>query len=356
MALVRRYLDDYSATATSVRTPAEIPAGSSQESATGNTAAGNFAAGNFAAGSMFVHEMETNVIALLIVSRDGDASSYARGILEGLLKTLGPGREPMLGIGYGRPVADAVSSYRSLEEARHALERAGRYGSPAMVSYDEIPPSQARWRYSLLTESRLINLVKSNRREELSALLAEVAEDNQAGAVDERLRYLADAFRGTVFRILNDPEYERLVSDPGLKEELDKSGRLNTHGELFSWYEALLLRLCAAIHDAEGRKEDPMGRAMAAYLEARVFDPQFNFCQFAEHFHLAEAPMSRLFKELTGATFSQYVERLRMEQARSLLLSSQRSVAEVASEVCYSSPQAFRRAYKRYFGELPGTR
>ena len=62
------------------------------------------------------------------------------------------------------------------------------------------------------------------------------------------------------------------------------------------------------------------------------------------HFH-------RIFKALVGETLNQYVTRLRLEKAATLLISNPKSsITEIAFDCGFSSSAAFARAFKEAFG------
>lgn len=64
--------------------------------------------------------------------------------------------------------------------------------------------------------------------------------------------------------------------------------------------------------------------------------------------------LNQMFQRLLGETVFEYVQRLRLERARSLLSpDSGRSITEVAHEVGYSDSTSFSRAYHSRFGRVP---
>ena len=67
------------------------------------------------------------------------------------------------------------------------------------------------------------------------------------------------------------------------------------------------------------------------------------------HFYL-----SRIFSTQTGQTITQYLRRLRMEKAATLLKSREYNVTEVALEVGYNSLSHFSAAFQETFGCCPG--
>lgn len=69
--------------------------------------------------------------------------------------------------------------------------------------------------------------------------------------------------------------------------------------------------------------------------------------------NLSGAYLSRLFREKTGVTFSEYLLRTRMEYAGGLLRGSDNKTYEVSDLVGYDSPRNFSRAFKKYYGMTP---
>ena len=63
--------------------------------------------------------------------------------------------------------------------------------------------------------------------------------------------------------------------------------------------------------------------------------------------------LSRRFKQAVGMTTGEYLNNLRVEEARSLLHHSNLSVAEVGWSVGYNNPSAFSRQFRRQVGVTP---
>ena len=61
----------------------------------------------------------------------------------------------------------------------------------------------------------------------------------------------------------------------------------------------------------------------------------------------------KIFKKATGMTFVEYVNRLRIEKAKNLLLNPNKRVSEVAFEVGFESLAQFNRSFKKYVGATP---
>ncbi|HZY98261.1 MAG TPA: GlxA family transcriptional regulator [Candidatus Baltobacteraceae bacterium] len=73
----------------------------------------------------------------------------------------------------------------------------------------------------------------------------------------------------------------------------------------------------------------------------------------AERVDLSPRHFTRKFKDLFGVTPADFVEELRLDEARWLLVNAADSIAKVAENVGYSSDDTFRRAFERRFGVAP---
>lgn len=71
------------------------------------------------------------------------------------------------------------------------------------------------------------------------------------------------------------------------------------------------------------------------------------------HSRLAERTLKRRFKASTGLTLMDYLQNLRIEEARRLLETSKRSADAISADVGYEDASFFRRIFKRRTGLTP---
>lgn len=75
--------------------------------------------------------------------------------------------------------------------------------------------------------------------------------------------------------------------------------------------------------------------------------------EVAERFHFTQQYFSRYFKKYTGQTFTEYVMRYRVQQARKELLESDKRIVDIALENGFSEERRFIAAFKRFYQETP---
>jgi len=73
----------------------------------------------------------------------------------------------------------------------------------------------------------------------------------------------------------------------------------------------------------------------------------------AKHIHLSIFYFSRLFKEKTGVTYTEYLIELRLEKSKMLLLTTNDTVASIAKRVGYAETNSFSRLFKSRVGISP---
>ena len=83
------------------------------------------------------------------------------------------------------------------------------------------------------------------------------------------------------------------------------------------------------------------------------YDEEISLEQVANRCFLNQAYFSRIFKQCTGATFTDYLIELRMEKAKELLAQGTYKVYEVSQRVGYKSEKYFFRIFKQYMGCSP---
>lgn len=75
--------------------------------------------------------------------------------------------------------------------------------------------------------------------------------------------------------------------------------------------------------------------------------------QVAEAVHTSLFYFCKLFRKVTGTTFTEFVSRTRVEKAKNLLLNPNLRISEIAYAVGFQSLTHFNRVFKKVVGESP---
>lgn len=100
-------------------------------------------------------------------------------------------------------------------------------------------------------------------------------------------------------------------------------------------------------------EETPMPVRKAVEFIERHLDEHLGLDEVAVQSGLSVSQFCKVFKETTGITFTEHVNRRRIEWARRELLRPGARVTEVAYKVGFTSLSQFNRSFLRFVGEAP---
>ncbi|MFC4596694.1 response regulator transcription factor [Cohnella hongkongensis] len=89
-----------------------------------------------------------------------------------------------------------------------------------------------------------------------------------------------------------------------------------------------------------------------AYIEANV-ERNFSLKNIADHLHISESYLSKLFKSKTSYTFLEYCTNYRIKKAAELLMDERNKVYEIADKVGYPDSRYFSTLFKKQIGLTP---
>lgn len=102
----------------------------------------------------------------------------------------------------------------------------------------------------------------------------------------------------------------------------------------------------------EDEAESPMIRRARAYIYANQADP-IDLDKVATAMHVSTFYFCKMFKKATGLTFTDYLSRVRVEKAKTLLLNPHLRISEIAYDVGFQSLTHFNRMFRKIVGQSP---
>lgn len=91
-----------------------------------------------------------------------------------------------------------------------------------------------------------------------------------------------------------------------------------------------------------------------AFVRKNLAKDTLSIPTLSHEFAMSESTLLRQLKRLTGLSTVQYLQEMRLDEARRLLeIRSSDSIAQIASKVGYEEVRSFSRIFKQRFGKLP---
>lgn len=93
-------------------------------------------------------------------------------------------------------------------------------------------------------------------------------------------------------------------------------------------------------------------QALIAHLPASC-DHQWTLAEMADHCGIQRTQLGKIFQKLTGSTPMEYLFRIRMEHAKTLLRETDIKIIDIAFECGYGTSQYFANTFKQATGATP---
>jgi AraC-like DNA-binding protein len=257
-------------------------------------------------------------------------------------------------IAIGKPVSSVVDIPIQYEEAMQALGYRKFDNENQIIDLESIELEQGKSEsnYPFVLEREIIQLIRTGQQQEaeqsieafLNSMLDRGAKeiDVQQGML-QLLGSILHAVRasgmdpGRVFHSVN--LYEQLTQIREPKKVLD-------------WFNRTIIR--TFIHELEERSDAQLKKVVETamiYLQKNYMkDISLDSC--ADHTGLNSVVLSKLFKQVTGKNFIDYLTELRIEKAKELLRETDLKITDVAAEVGYQQTY-FNRIFKKQEGITP---
>ncbi len=85
------------------------------------------------------------------------------------------------------------------------------------------------------------------------------------------------------------------------------------------------------------------------------YSRQLTLPEIAAQFGISESSLTKKIKIFTNMTFKEYLTKTRIEEAKSLLISSEKSITEIAYECGYNNSNFFGDVFKKAVGMSPSS-
>ena len=213
----------------------------------------------------------------------------------------------------------------------------------------------ARLKQALLNE--MLYSSADRTEDAAEAWLSELYRTRGDGAVQEMIN-LTFAIRnmlewlGGEYRDLEE-EQKKIIQEMNLNlvSGLYKAGSEGEAKELFKSYVGKFQNLCrtGSLSNSHALVE------MAKKVIEQQMEQKLSLEMVAREIYISPFYLCRIFKKHTGENFGDYVTRIRLREAKKLLLSTNETIDEIAHRVGYDEPNSFRRMFKKRVGISPGS-
>jgi AraC-like DNA-binding protein/ligand-binding sensor protein len=136
------------------------------------------------------------------------------------------------------------------------------------------------------------------------------------------------------------------------KNPLFPSEKYNAVVRLLSFFADQLSALSNQLMTEKSNAEPPLVLRARDYIDKHKTE-ELSLADVAKAAAASVFHFCKVFHKATGLTFTDYVARVRLEDARNRLLNPNLRISEIAYDVGFQSLTQFNRTFKRVFGQSP---
>lgn len=197
---------------------------------------------------------------------------------------------------------------------------------------------------------KLYAYVEINDTDKLSEALEQLRQALCGSSyTPERIKVLcitaAMDIKNRLIKNIGDKKTEQFIND----EFIAKIGETSS---LFDIIEMLRSTLCDLSCTYFGRTTKSTMERVVQYIQSN-YSRELRLEQLANIFGYNSAYLGKVFHQYTGENFNNYLDRIRITEAKRLLLLNEYKVYEVAEMVGYSNINYFHNKFKKYVGVSP---
>lgn len=261
-----------------------------------------------------------------------------------------------IGLGGGKKDMDGVPYAYS--EAKRALSHKITFGRQRIIDHRDIATlnQMDTTRYLPLLETIIQNFKQgaAGWPSELTQLFERFKEDRIS---IQYLTSLLSNFNYQIQQEMNKLSYDYVEvwnSGASLLSEIEDA-RFESLDDIFAhvmdWLKNKELRL-QQIRDNHQYRESMIH--IKKYIESNYHNVDLSLNHLSGLFHIQPSYLSRMFKEELGEKFVDYLVKVRIHHAKSMLAETDEPIQSIAQKVGYTHVVSFTRAFKKITGIPPG--
>ncbi len=254
-------------------------------------------------------------------------------------------------------VGKKVSGFRELHESICSIDqcksRLFYRNSASVIIYDEIREETFCKAYE--DNGAVIRIIAAFRKNDMGKLIKEVDDltehFEQLKMVPEIALIHLDSIMASVVQILN----ERSDDTADVLEQYARYKKV--HDKLDLYELALFVKeFCLFCNEFSllKQKNDTLDLVdkVARFVDGNYMEP-IRITDIAERFYVNSAYLGQQFSKKKGCSLNHYINMVRIEKAKELLLNTNHRIYEIAQETGFEDPNYFSSKFFEYTGQTP---
>lgn len=259
-----------------------------------------------------------------------------------------------ISIGVGKSYSNKNQISNSYSQALEALKFKLKYGYGKIIFWDK-ELVEYEYYYPFDIERHIINQLDSIDKEGISAtvtLLIDELKSRKGLSYDNIMQILNQLIGNTIIKYLTGSHINKahlFGSQFNVYKELASKETLD---DVEIWLVEIYNTITDYCQNMERNETNNFDMIMNFIRQNYKKDIGIN--DIAEYADLSYSHVRKIFKDETGVNITDYINTIRISEAKTLLAHTDRSINSIASDLGYNNSQSFFRTFKKLEGITPG--
>lgn len=242
-------------------------------------------------------------------------------------------------------------------EALQVMEYKKVLGTKDIMFYDDMSfYGEEDYYYPLEKEQQLLNYMKLGEYSKVKPILDEIFQRNLS---DRPLplhasKCLMFDLISTMFKAVNTIESVRKQEFIGDLTTVEQYIHTEGIADMKKHILYIFRKLCDANCMKNENKRSKLVNSIKGYIESNYRDINMSLSNIAEYFSHHPVYLSKEFKEQSGESLLDYINKIRVNKSKELLKSKELSIEAISHDVGYYNTRTYTRAFVKLEGINPG--
>lgn len=254
-------------------------------------------------------------------------------------------------------IGDIVLSKNDINQSYESAVEYGNYrlfyGKGCIIDYNWIKNHLiCGEEYPHAIEKKLLEAIQLNNAQTIEkeienfiVVIRSTTYNHALAYFNQLLISINESFYDTVYIISkNDPKYM------DLSYSLTKFETLN---EISSVITDFCIKICGSVEEKRSNKNLQLIQEVKDYMDINYHSPNLSLGMIAGKVHLSTGYLGKIFKVIASMPFNDYLNIIRLEKARELLMSTNEPASVICEKVGIYNSTYFSTLFKKTFGLTP---
>lgn len=268
-------------------------------------------------------------------------------------KKLYEGLDTTLTIAVGRCYEGKDKVELSFSEAKNALKYRMLYGSDKVIlSWEADKDKMAAYYYPSSLENHIFNFLKLGMKKELADSVDEFIKEVRDMSISyDNIIQIINQLIGNIVKHMIDVRLNPSEVFPGSTTMYQYVSTLETLDDIKVWIVNILFSVIDYVEIRDSSKNKYI-QQIQSYIKKNYKD-EINFEELAQSVGISYSHMRKLFRDELDTNILDYVNSIRIENAKRLLKGTDGTLQEISIKAGFQNIQSFNRFFKKFEGITP---